>query len=470
MEKQKLKISILDRPTDTYLIEDLSKEYENAYNDLPIMTPNLHKKINIPKEFDGKKVWNILLTPCLDQGKCGSCWAFASTSTLADRFNIHSIGLMNIQLSPTKLILCDLRGSELNINIGKEIEVSNIDVLQVNTLKNAACYGNSLYDAWRYLYLFGTTTLECIPYDKKLGILSEYQKLGSFESSIDIPLCSDITGRYIDMCSDNFYDKTTGEEKGTPAKYYCAYNFYKISNNVYDIQYEIYVRGPVTSAIRIYEDFYTFDAKNDIYEWNGKGEQLGGHAIEITGWGIKNGKPYWQVKNSWGDKWGYNGYFNIIMGKNMCFIEDNVIVGVPNFFYPNGYVIKNEDFNNMTSTLFYEQKQKIINDLTFNAGGIDPITGYTRRIINTYPSLNISNHIDINDLPNWKKFIAGIDADNYNRVKYQIYIKEKNLNIDYGHQTIALYTVLTLLLIILIIFIIFKIYYYKLNWYNNQLP
>lgn len=459
MEKQKLKLSILERPTDTYLIEDLSKEYENAYKELPIMKPNLDRNISIPNEFDGKKIWNTLLTPSLDQGKCGSCWAFASTSTLADRFNIHSLGLMNIQLSPTKLILCDLRGAELNINIAKEIDVSNIDILQVDTLKNAACYGNSLYDAWRYLYLFGTTTLECIPYNKKLGILSEYQQLGSFESSVDIPLCSDITGKYIDMCSDNFYDKTTGEERGTPARFYCAYNFYKILNNINDIKYEIYVRGPVTSAMRIYEDFYTFDAKNDIYEWNGKSEHLGGHAIEITGWGIKNGKPYWQVKNSWGEKWGYDGYFNIIMGKNMCSIEENVIVGIPNFFYSNDYVMKNKDFDKITSKLFYEQKQKIIHDFTSNAGGIDPTTGYTRRIMNTYPNLNFSHPVDINDLPNWNTFIAGIDANNKNRVIYQIHIKEKNLDIDYGHQTIALYTVLMCILIILIIFIILKFYY-----------
>ena len=48
---------------------------------------------------------------------------------------------------------------------------------------------------------------------------------------------------------------------------------------------------------------------------------LGGHAIEIVGWGETNimmnekkvNVPYWVVKNSWGTVWAENGYFKIGM-------------------------------------------------------------------------------------------------------------------------------------------------------------
>ena len=50
------------------------------------------------------------------------------------------------------------------------------------------------------------------------------------------------------------------------------------------------------------------------------------HAIVCIGWGEETGKDdtvtkYWILKNSWGEKWGENGYFKLKKGIDMASVE-----------------------------------------------------------------------------------------------------------------------------------------------------
>lgn len=446
-----LRDKITSRPTNTVLRGE-SKTVDSKYAGLPKAKPS-RTWIKAPDSFDGRKVWHGLLSPVMNQGTCGSCWAFASTSTLADRFNIQSMGLMHVWLSPVKLILCDFRGKEFDV-VHPDTDPDQLANIDTASLSNNACYGNSLYDAWRYLYVVGTNTEQCIPYNKNLGPGEEqtFQKLSKFDDPSRLPLCTVVAGKIGDMCANVHYDASTGEEIGDPSRFYRAIHFYSVDNNEYDIRHNIFCWGPVSTGMKVYPDFYTFDAKNEIYEWNGHGPEVGGHAIEIVGWGEDNGKKYWIIKNSWGDKWGDGGYFRMIRGVNNCQIEENIITGVPDFFYPLNYKISKEVDFWLENPKAVEERNEVSKEINITGGGIDNTSGYTRRVIISKPWVDLKRPVALKDLPEWKTFVAGIDASPTNRYVYQRNVFTSHVDIRYEQQGMWL-AVITLGVLSLIIIV-----------------
>jgi len=461
---QKLQADILSRPTQTILRNEnkvLNQEFIRVLRYFP------RRKIDIPDEFDGRKAWEGLLTPVMDQGTCGSCWAFASTSVLAERFNIQSMGLLRVQLSPAKLILCDWQGREFDLRHPEEQLFRTAKINRL-ALENTACYGNSLVDACRYLYQVGTPTEECVPYTKKFGVKAQFPELGTFSGRAQLPVCTMVAGPVGDMCSDFYIDLTNGIEGGTPGRFYKALHFYGLPGTAKDNGGEFLIRdnifkwGPVATGMKVYPDFYTFDAKNDIYIWNGQGPQVGGHAIELLGWGRKENIDYWIAKNSWGSKWGMDGYFLIQRGVNMCEIEDNCMGMVPDFFYPVHHVLydderfdEQENVKNLRTT--------VATGLDILAGGIDPETGYSRRVMVNMPWLNLQPPIEWENLPDWNKFVAGIDANTQNRgiframVSQQNQQNQQNSNINYGKEISFTYAVVATLLVLAILVVLWQI-------------
>jgi hypothetical protein len=53
-------------------------------------------------------------------------------------------------------------------------------------------------------------------------------------------------------------------------------------------------------------------ARDSVYpRATGDSRYLGGHAMEVVGYGDLNGVGYWLVKNSWGNGWGDGGFFKL---------------------------------------------------------------------------------------------------------------------------------------------------------------
>lgn len=44
------------------------------------------------------------------------------------------------------------------------------------------------------------------------------------------------------------------------------------------------------------------------------------HALVLVGYGTQGG-DYWLIKNSWGPKWGINGYLMLLRGHDKCGIR-----------------------------------------------------------------------------------------------------------------------------------------------------
>ncbi|HNW45429.1 MAG TPA: C1 family peptidase [Elusimicrobiales bacterium] len=64
--------------------------------------------------------------------------------------------------------------------------------------------------------------------------------------------------------------------------------------------------GPLTTSMLVFEDFKHY--KSGVYS-HVSGKYLGGHAVLLVGY--NDDKQYFIVKNSWGTKWGEEGFFRI---------------------------------------------------------------------------------------------------------------------------------------------------------------
>jgi len=211
---------------------------------------------DIPTHFNSSEQWPGCIHPIRDQAHCGSCWAFAASEVLSDRFCIASNKQINVVLSPQYLVSC-------------------------NAL-NHGCNGGVPLLAWNFVVNTGLVTDSCWPYESGDG---------------HNPGCKSFT-----KCHD-----------GQPTKmYHGKKKSITTLGNPKAIQENIMKFGPVEAAFSVYEDFISY--KSGIYKHT-SGSLLGGHAVKIVGWGNENGTNFWIVANSWNTTWGESGFFRIAFGQ-----------------------------------------------------------------------------------------------------------------------------------------------------------
>ncbi len=281
------------------------------------------KPINMPLEFDGREVWKGFLSPIKDQGVCGACSSFSSTSSLNDRYGIWTQGKIKVDLSSFPVVVCTAdRDLAAMLSFGKET-LSQLYMSENLLHETSACNGESLYNIANYLFRFGTTTTDCCSGEtyktfcsSEEALSSEYKCENVQELEVkDVPPCSLLLGIDQDVCFDGY----------TAVRRYRSLVYYNVPKDPICIKTEIYKYGPVTSGFIVYADFLTWNGQG-IYWYDKKAAKQGAHAVSIIGFGPN----YWIIRNSWGESWGDKGFFKLGINQGLE-LEDNVIAQIPDF-------------------------------------------------------------------------------------------------------------------------------------------
>lgn len=195
-----------------------------------------------------KYSWNDtdLLSPVKNQGQCGSCWAFSTTTALETfmRQRNHSVN----RLSEQELVDC--------------------------STKDYGCNGGMMHTAFDYIIENGGL------YDNK-----DYEYVAEMQN-----------------CSKPFnISKVHGSNIS-------KYNFV-IPNSVLDMKLSV-LQNPVPIAVdanNIYFRFY----KDGVIDVPMNVSKTLNHAVVLIGYDYDEKGEYWIIQNSWGKKWGIDGFCKI---------------------------------------------------------------------------------------------------------------------------------------------------------------
>jgi len=260
----------------------------------------------LPESFDAAEQWSDcadMINDIRDQSNCGCCWAFAGAEAASDRMCIATNAAIKLPLSAQDVCFC---GSD------------------------DGCNGGFIQEPWLQIAEEGAVT----------G--GQYQTSDDTCSDFSLPHCHHHGPQGDDpypaegepgcpsesspQCPTKCDAEKSGEHSNFSDDKYSFRGEIIAAEGEEGIMQAIFTGGPVETAFTVYSDFEDYDG--GIYQ-HVTGDEAGGHAVKIVGWGVESGVKYWKVANSWNPYWGEGGFFRIVKGSNHCGIEDKIAASSP---------------------------------------------------------------------------------------------------------------------------------------------
>merc|ERR1712072_1394973 len=260
----------------------LQEDGEDSIEDLP--------KLHDWRNHEGQNY----VSPVVNQGSCGSCYAVAVTDMIQSRVRILTKNRKKPKLSVQKVLSCS--------------EYSQ------------GCKGGFPFLVGKYAQDYGMAPQKNQPY------------VGQRDVKCKKPTA--------------YATKTRSKNYHYIGGYYGACNHKKMQKELHD-------NGPIVVGFNTEAGLWHYDtgvyeehsAMSFIQENEGKKQPWGGpwtgkrlhnhwekttHAVLVVGYGEnKDQGKYWIVKNSWGPNWGEKGYFRIKRGVDSCAFESMSVAATP---------------------------------------------------------------------------------------------------------------------------------------------
>ncbi|XP_021827976.1 cysteine protease RD19A [Prunus avium] len=223
---------------------------------------------NLPEDFDWRDRGAV--TAVKNQGSCGSCWSFSTTGALEGAHFLATGEL--VSLSEQQLVDCD----------------HECDPEEAGSC-DSGCNGGLMNSAFEYTLKAGGLMKE-----------EEYPYTGT-----DRGTCK--------------FDKSKIAAK--------VANFSVVSLDEEQIAANLVKNGPLAVAINaVFMQTYVGGVSCPYI----CSKRLD-HGVLLVGYGAAGyspirmkEKPYWIIKNSWGENWGEKGFYKICNGRNICGVDSMV--------------------------------------------------------------------------------------------------------------------------------------------------
>lgn len=224
-------------------------------------------RASVPDEVDWVK--DGAVSSVKDQNPCGTCWSFAAAGAIEGARAIFGDKKL-VSLSNQEFQDCTGNGGYFS-DIGHSCSGQDAGGHPVNAFKYAIANGVASYQSYPFNPRLGTHKETCQSPSRSLAghVITGYYKVNADEESLKEALASQPVAVAL--------------------------------NAQYSGPIQHYTGGIISSRCSTALD----------------------HAVLAVGYGTeRNGyfssTDYWLIKNSWGSRWGENGYFRLVRGANEC--------------------------------------------------------------------------------------------------------------------------------------------------------